>query len=95
MQVKQFREQGPLHEEIAAECEQIMTMLQEKNRAYGNSALDPIRVFSKASTEEQLLVRLDDKLSRLERGTDAGEDVMADLIGYLILLRIARKTRHD
>ena len=66
-------------------------LLQAKNLAYGDSALNPLRVFSKASTEEQLLVRLDDKLSRLARGSDAGEDVVLDLIGYLVMLRIARK----
>ena len=83
---------GPLHDEIAAECELIRTMLQEKNAAYGNSAIDPIRVFSQADPTEQLKVRIDDKLSRWVRGGDAGEDVIADLIGYLILLRIAGKT---
>ncbi len=78
-------------EEIAAECKAVCEMLLEKNRSYGDSALSPIRVFSKASPIEQLLVRIDDKLSRLARGSSAGEDVERDLIGYLILLRIARK----
>jgi len=45
---------------------------------------------SRASTEEQLLVRIDDKLSRLARGAAAGEDVVRDLVGYLVLLLIAR-----
>jgi hypothetical protein len=71
--------------------DEVATMLIEKNRAYGNSALEPVRIFSKANTVEQLLVRLDDKLSRLARGSAAGEDVERDLLGYLILLRIARK----
>lgn len=70
---------------------EVGTMLIEKNAAYGDSALDPLRVFSKASPVEQLLVRIDDKLSRLKRGSAAGEDVECDLLGYLILLRIARK----
>jgi len=79
--------------EIAAECDAIKAMLLEKNRAYGDSALAPIRIFSRASTEEQLLVRLDDKLSRLARGTGGDEDVVADLNGYLVLLRVARRAR--
>ena len=70
---------------------QVRTMLQEKNAAYGDSALSPVRVFSRASAVEQLLVRIDDKLSRLQRGSAAGEDVECDLLGYLILLRIARR----
>lgn len=69
-------------------------MLVQKNRAYGNSALEPLRLFSKATPMEQLLVRLDDKLSRLARGSDAGEDVVLDLLGYLILLRVAQRLNH-
>lgn len=83
------------HEAFASEVrnylDEIAAMLIEKNRAYGNSALAPVRVFSRASTVEQILVRIDDKLSRLARGSDAGEDVEKDLLGYLVLLRIARK----
>lgn len=67
----------------------VRSLLRQKNAAYGDSALNPLRVFSKASAEEQLLVRIDDKLSRLARGSQAGEDVRADLLGYLVLLEIA------
>lgn len=78
--------------DIRAVCEEIASMLIEKNRSYGDSALTPVRIFSKeASPVEQLNVRMDDKLSRLLKG-DAkafGEDVEKDLIGYLILKRVA------
>ena len=84
-------EKGPLEDDIRAECAALANMLCAKNRAYGNSALEPVRIFSRASTIEQILVRIDDKLSRLSRGSLAGEDVEQDLLGYLILLRIARK----
>ncbi len=83
---------SPMGFDIVMECLRLASMLMEKNAAYGNSALQPVRVFSKASIEEQILVRIDDKLSRLSRGQAAGEDVVQDLLGYLILLRIARKT---
>ena len=76
---------------IIAECDAIKAMLLAKNAAYGNSALAPLRIFSQASPEEQILVRIDDKLSRLKRGASAGEDVVQDLIGYLVLLRIVRR----
>lgn len=82
---------GPAEDEIRDECMQLADMLCAKNRAYGNSALEPLRVFSRSSAVEQILVRLDDKLSRLARGSAAGEDVELDLLGYLVLLRIARK----
>ena len=80
---------------IAEECEALRDLLIEKNRAYGNSALEPLRIFSRADTEEQIRVRLDDKLSRLMRGSAAGEDVELDLMGYLVLLRVARKMRES
>lgn len=83
--------EAPLGAEILDECLALATMLVKKNVAYGNSALEPVRVFSRASTVEQLLVRLDDKLSRLARGSADGEDVEKDLLGYLVLLRIARR----
>jgi hypothetical protein len=71
---------------------QIEKMLIEKNLAYGDSALDPVRIFSKATNIEQLLVRIDDKLSRFARGTDyPGDNDIDDLIGYLILLKIAKE----
>lgn len=61
---------------VRAECDAVANMLIEKNAAYGNSVLDPVRVLSKANPGEQIRVRLDDKLSRLAWGTDAGEDVI-------------------
>lgn len=76
---------------IRAECLALADMLCAKNAAYGNSALDPLRLFSQASPVEQILVRLDDKLSRLKRGAGDDEDVVLDLLGYLILLRLARR----
>jgi hypothetical protein len=76
---------------IVSVCDELREMLLAKNDAYGNSALDPIRCFSKAGAVEQLNVRLDDKLSRLMRGSAAGEDVELDLMGYLVLKRVASK----
>jgi len=73
----------------------IEKMLIEKNRAYGDSALDPVRVFSKQDNIEQLYVRIDDKLSRVKRGHEyPGDDTIFDLVGYLVLLMIA-KERND
>lgn len=64
-------------------------MLKEKNKKYGNSALHPVRVFSKADAKEQIKVRMDDKISRLVRGTTSeDEDVYLDLAGYIVLYMI-------
>ncbi len=77
--------------EIFDACHEIAHMLVKKNIAYGNSALDPVRVFSKAGPREQLYVRIDDKLNRLMKGTDyPGDNDIDDLIGYLVLLKIAK-----
>jgi hypothetical protein len=80
--------------EISTACDEIKQLLLDKNKKYGDSALNPLRVFSTASTKEQLLVRIDDKLSRIQKGAGlvaSDEDVIQDLIGYLVLLKIAIK----
>lgn len=81
---------------ITQETEQIKKLLIDKNRKYGNSALEPKRVFSKSSAKEQILVRIDDKLSRIaNQQIDEDEDVIDDLIGYLFLLKIAMRLNND
>jgi hypothetical protein len=77
---------------IVDECNRVADMLLEKNRKYGDSAVKPVRVFSKADPLEQIRVRIDDKLSRLQSAQgDEDEDVVSDLIGYLILYRVAQR----
>ena len=79
-------------EKVENICESISDMLIEKNESYGNSALEPIRIFSKADGIEQLKVRIDDKLNRLKKGSEyQDEDTIIDLIGYLVLLKIAKE----
>lgn len=69
---------------------EIKELLISKNQKYGNSALEPLGVFSKLSAQEGLLVRIDDKLKRIKNGSldRDDEDVINDLIGYLVLLKI-------
>ena len=76
--------------DICTICDEIKELLLSKNRKYGDSALNPVRVFSKASPIEQIKVRLDDKLSRLRnQQDDEDEDVLTDLIGYIVLYKVA------
>ncbi len=83
---------APAGSKIWSACHEIAHMLIEKNIAYGDSALDPVRIFSKSDPVEQLKVRIDDKLSRLMKGTDyIGDNDIDDLVGYLILLKIAKE----
>tara|TARA_Y100000401_G_scaffold54026_1_gene42463 strand:- start:16 stop:381 length:366 start_codon:yes stop_codon:yes gene_type:complete len=77
---------------ISGVCDDIKELLIHKNRKYGNSALKPNRIFSKCSATEQLLVRIDDKLNRIMKGAGllaTDEDVVNDLIGYLVLLKVS------
>lgn len=80
-------------EDLSQILSELGTMLLEKNAKYGNSAIEPIGVFSKLSPREGLLVRIDDKLKRIKNGSldKDDEDVVNDLIGYLILLKIHAK----
>lgn len=76
---------------IKNKCDELKTFLLEKNKSYGNSALEPINIFSKVNSIEQLAVRIDDKINRLKKGKEyPGDDTVKDLIGYLILYSIAK-----
>jgi hypothetical protein len=82
---------APAEDEIRDACNKLADILCEKNRKYGNAALEPIRIFSKASAIDQILTRLDDKITRMRnQQSDDTEDTELDIAGYLILLRIAR-----
>ena len=81
--------ESEVREAIKAVTDELRELLLAKNEAYGNSALDPLRCFSKANPVEQINVRLDDKLSRIMRGHAAGEDAEWDMMGYLVLKRVA------
>jgi hypothetical protein len=88
--------------DIRSVCEGLAAMLIEKNRAYGDSALSPRRIFSRADALEQINVRIDDKLSRIanipEGQLDSmGEDPERDLLGYLVLKLVGkmRKARNE
>lgn len=92
--IEYFKKYGSHHEssvKITSTISEIQKFLLQKNRQYGDSALNPIRVFAKSDETEQLRVRIDDKLNRLIQGDsslETDEDVIKDLIGYLILLLI-------
>ena len=86
-------ERGPkdTQSSISEICDQIKAILLDKNRKYGDSAIHPKRIFSKSDAIEQINVRIDDKISRIQSAQDDDtEDAELDLIGYLILKRVAR-----
>jgi hypothetical protein len=80
----------PFEHQVQIVLKGIENLLLEKRKAYGDSALNPIRIFSKANADEALLARIDDKLSRIKNlGFEDNEDSINDLIGYLVLLKIS------
>lgn len=77
---------------ICATCDELKSFLLDKNKSYGNSAADPVRIFSASDPLEQINVRIDDKLSRIANGNEFdGDDTELDLIGYLILKRAIKR----
>ena len=80
------KKQWTTSRKIIKTLEEMTNFLCEKNEQYGDSALKPIRVFSKADSTEQIKIRIDDKLNHLMQGDESiesDEDVVKDLIGYL------------
>tara|TARA_R100000030_G_scaffold55450_1_gene41788 strand:- start:301 stop:873 length:573 start_codon:yes stop_codon:yes gene_type:complete len=69
----------------------ITDLLKEKNAAYGNTALNPLGIFSKLGAAEAIKARIDDKLARISNKglNDDTEDTARDLVGYLLLLLMA------
>jgi len=76
---------------ITEVANEVRDLLISKNEAYGDSALNPANIFSQGNAVDSLCARIDDKLMRIKsRGiTDETEDTIQDLIGYLILLKVA------
>lgn len=82
---------GQTQADIVTVCDEIKELLLEKNKKYGDSALNPVRIFSKADPLDQIEVRMDDKLSRIRTMDPSDtEDAYLDLIGYLVLHRVAK-----
>lgn len=85
-------------QDIIQVCDRIKALLLSKNEKYGDAALNPTRIMSKANAVEQILIRIDDKLNRISKGAGllaSDEDVVQDLAGYFILLIIALERQNE
>lgn len=69
----------------------LKAFLIEKNRRYGDAALNPRRIFSKSDVDSQICNRLDDKVSRIETSKELKKNDVVDTTGYLILLMISKE----
>jgi len=68
----------------------MQQVLLEKNKRYGDSAISPKRRFSKLDSTQGILIRLDDKMNRIEESDELRTNDICDMIGYLNLLLIAK-----
>ena len=81
---------APSGHKIMTTCLEITEMLIKKNVSYGDSAISPVRIFAQSHNIEQIKIRIDDKINRIKNNQGfAGDNDIDDLIGYLILLKIA------
>lgn len=77
-------------EQIVETAKNLTELLLEKNRRYGDSALKPAHIFNKEDAATSIYARLDDKLGRIANSPDVRKNDVADLMGYLVLLCVAR-----
>lgn len=75
---------------IGTVCVNLALFLKSKNDKYGNSALAPVRIFSKSASEDQILNRIDDKLSRIKNSEELRKNDVVDLMGYLVLVCVKK-----
>ena len=68
----------------------VSEVLIEKNRKYGNAALEPIGLFYKGDSTTSITIRIDDKISRVKNAEVLRKNDMFDLLGYSLLLGISQ-----
>lgn len=68
----------------------VSEVLIEKNRRYGNAALEPIGLFYKGDSTTSITIRIDDKISRVKNAEVLRKNDMFDLLGYSLLLGISK-----
>lgn len=90
--IEELIKRAPSGQEIYDTGLEIIELLLRKNISYGDSALNPRPIFSKADNAESLASRIDDKLNRIANGTRyPGDNDIDDLLGYLILFKIRQR----
>ena len=92
-EINKNQESADIRLEIRKACDSIKELLINKNLDYGDSALNPANIFAKGTATENLCARIDDKLMRVaNKGLNINTyDTVDDLIGYLVLLKVAIK----
>lgn len=90
-------ETADTQDKIIEITEAMRDLLLYKNEKYGDSALHPKRIFHKGNAVSSILIRLDDKLSRVMENNDQLPRIndVVDIIGYCTLLLIGMGAKKE
>ena len=90
-------ETADTQDKIIEITEAMRDLLLYKNEKYGDSALHPKRIFHKGNAVSSILIRLDDKLSRVMENNDQLPRIndVADIIGYCTLLLVGMGAKKE
>jgi len=86
-------------QEIIKSANSIRDMLVEKNKRYGSSVFDhSVNVFDKIIESDKesievkgILIRILDKLKRIQNSEELRKNDIADIIGYLLLISVHKQ----
>ena len=81
----------PTQQKIKDILSGMTDLLLYKNRKYGDSAINPKKIFYKGDSTNSIRIRLDDKIGRVMSNTEEKPRVndVADIIGYCTLLLVS------
>ena len=84
-------EDTPTQQKIKDILSGMTNLLLYKNKKYGDSAINPKKIFYKGDSTNSILIRLDDKIGRVMSSTEEKPRVndVADIIGYCTLLLVS------
>ena len=84
-------EDTPTQQKIKDILSGMTDLLLYKNRKYGDSAVNPKKIFYKGDSTNSILIRLDDKIGRVMSNVEEKPRVndVADIIGYCTLLLVS------
>lgn len=84
-------DETPTQQKIKDILSGMTDLLLYKNKKYGDSAINPKKIFYKGDSTNSILIRLDDKIGRIMSNTEEKPRVndVADIIGYCTLLLVS------
>lgn len=86
-----YEDLPPTQQKIHQIMNAMKDLLLYKNQKYGDSAINPKKIFYKGDSTNSILIRLDDKIGRVMSNTEEKPRIndICDIIGYCTLLLIS------